>query len=176
MADGIEFRFNLPDFNRQLKALSQDMEQKVIRAATAAAARTFYKRALQFVPILKTPRKDRSPGILKRALYVFRSRDRSGGREHYVVGVRGRAKSRGTVDAFYWRWVEQGHLARGKGTGLRGGKRSKNLQRQRLAISGAKRVQAHPYLKPAFETGKDEALKVFYSTIEKRLAKANQKR
>lgn len=175
MADGISFVFDLPNFNAALDALSLDMEQKVMRAATRAATTVFLTRAQQYVHVLKSPRKNRIQGLLKRLLYVTRSRDRSAGREHYVLAVKSSGKGTALGKAFYWRWVEEGHLARGRGTGLRGGKRSKAAQRAQLAASGAKRVKAYPYLKTAFDTGKNEALDVFYSTVEKRLAKANAK-
>lgn len=177
MPDGVEIKFDLPPFKAALDALGDDMERKIVRAATRDAANVFLAKAIAFAPVLKSPRKNRFIGQLKRALYIFRSKDSTRGREHFVVGVHQGGKSkRGTVDAFYWRFVERGHLKRGRGQALRGGKRSRALQRNRLRASGSPFVPAIPFLAPAFATGKEAALKAFTDQIQAGLDKANRRK
>lgn len=182
MADGIKITTNLPAFKQQLRELGADMERKVIRNAVGAAARVFQKHVLR---ILARPRKSpikrgTPPGTLRRAIYIKRARDVTRGREHYFVGVRQgkreQGRKSGSRDAFYWRMVELGHLARRPGGGIRGGKRSAALQRARLNAAGAKRVQAYPFLQPAFQAGQNEALEKFNERVQARIDKENAKR
>lgn len=181
MADGITVKTNLPDFKRQLRAFGLDMERKVFRAGVAASAQVFRKRVEEVAPV--------RTGRLKRAIYVRRSRDSTTGREHYFVGVRqgkaarnrnvrhkGKVVGTGNLDAFYWRFVELGHLVRRRGSGVRGGRRSQALQRARLSALGARRVPARPFLAPAFQRGKDEALQAFTVRVQQRIDKENAKR
>lgn len=179
MADGVEVRTNLPDFKKQLEAFGLDMQRKVFRSGVAAAATVFRKIVVQLAPVLRTPHSKRTRGLLKKAIYVKRARDSKNGLEHYFVGVRQgkRAQQRkgGNVDAFYWRVVETGHLVRRRGQRLRGGRRSVALQRARLNASGAPRVRPYPYLAPAFQRGKDQALQAFNTRVQARINKENAK-
>lgn len=177
MADGFFLSTNLPDFKAQLREFGFDMERKVFRSGVAAAANVFKAKAVQLAPTLRVPRKDRTAGLLKKAIYIKRSKDSRNGLEHYFVGVRqGRAarqRKGGSLDAFYWRWVEQGHIARGPGQALRGGRRSKAIQRSRYSGS---RVPAYPFLAPAFQRAQQQALQAFNDRVQKRIDKENSKR
>ena len=181
MAENVRIVTNLPDFKAQLRTLGLDFERRVFRAGTNAAAQVFKKLAIQHAPVLKEPRKDRVPGLLRRAIYVKRSRARTAGREHYFVGVRqgksARRRRGGNLDAFYWRFLEdpRGHLARGPGQRLRGGRRRVALERERLRAR-AKRVKPYPFLAPAFQQGQDAALRAFNDRVQKRIDAENRKR
>jgi hypothetical protein len=170
---------NLPDFKRQMRELGQDFERKVFRAGTSAAATVFRKLAVNEAPVLKRPKKGAVAGLLRRAVYVKRARAPSG-TEHYFVGVRqgksARARKGGSLDAYYWRWVHEGHLARGPGSKIKGGRRRSSLERRRLNASGAKRVPGNPFLARAFARGKDAALNAFTERVTKRIALENRKR
>lgn len=172
MADGVTVKTNLPDFKKQMQDFGYDMERKIFRAGVSAAAVVFRKIATPLAPV--------RTGTLRRAIYIKRARDSRNGLEHYVVGVRQGQKAQqrkgGSLDAFYWRFVEQGHLVRRRGQKIRGGRRSAALQRSRLAASGARRVEARPFLEPAFQRGKDQALRAFTDRVEARIAKENAKR
>lgn len=182
MADGIRIVTNLPEFKRQVEAFSFDMQRKIFRNAVGAAARVFQRHVKTILarPRKSKPRKGTPPGTLQRAIYIKRARDSKGGLEHYFVGVRQGRKEQGrkggSRDAFYWRMVELGHLIRGRGQALRGGDRLKRLQRSRLAASGASRVQAYPFLQPAFQRGQTEALQKFNEIVQARIDKENAKR
>ena len=90
----------------------------------------------------------------------------------YRIGVRqGRGEQKRNRDAYYWAWVEQGHIARGPGGALKGGVRSKSLQRRRLRAGGGKVVPPHPFFKPAFESAGSRALQVFNERLTRAIAK-----
>lgn len=180
MADGVTVKTNLPDFKRQIQAFGFDMQRRVFRSGVAAAAGVFKKLTVQLAPVLRTRHSKRVPGLLKRAIYTKRARDSRNGLVHYFVGVRqGKQAQRrkgGSLDAFYWRPLELGHLVRARGQKLRGGARSRSLQRSRLNAAGAQRVPPHPFLAPAFQRGKDQALQAFTVRVQARIDKENAKR
>lgn len=177
----VEIRVDLPAFKRQLDAIGAE-QQKIVQAATRKAALTFRPSVVRNAPVLKrADRRKNNPrvaGTLARAIYLKRARDSKNGLEHYFIGVRQGKKAAkakgGSRDAFYWRFLEGGWVARGPGKKIRGGTRRRALERSRLIASGAKEYR-YPFLKPAFDANKDKALNVFYATIAEGIAKANQK-
>lgn len=180
MTDGVTIRTNLPDFKRQLQAFGYDMQRRIFRSGVAAAAAVFKRAVVQRAPVLRTKHTKRVAGLLKRSIYTKRARDSKNGLEHYFVGVRQgkRAQQRkgGSLDAFYWRVVELGHLIRRRRQALRGGRRSVALQRARLNASGAPRVRPYPYLAPAYQAVKGQALQAFNVRVQARIDKENAKR
>jgi HK97 gp10 family phage protein len=182
MADGVVIRTNMPDFLRQTRELGYDLERKVFRSGVAAATTVFRKAVLTVLdrPRRSAIRKGETPGTLRRAIYVKRARDSRLGLEHYFVGVRQGKKQRsrkgGNADAFYWKFVELGHLIRPRGGAIRGGRNSQRLQRERARASGAGRVPPYPFMKPAFEQGQKQALDKFEERVQQRIDKENAKR
>jgi HK97 gp10 family phage protein len=88
--------------------------------------------------------------LAQKAIYVTRSRSDSGpGKETYLVGVRqGRREQQKDRDAFYWKFVE----------------------------FGTKFVHARPFLRPAFENKKVEAVARMTEKLKKALERlANKK-
>lgn len=176
MADGVTVKFaGLPEFKSRLQALGYDMERRVIRSGALAAGSVFKKGAASKAPILKVPTRRRITGALKKGIYAGRSRTKSKpGLEVVVVGVRAGGKlSKSSRDPYYWRWVEDGHLARGPGQKIKGGKRRAALERSRLKASGAKFVPGFHFLRGAFAQNQASALRAFSSRIEARIQKAN---
>ncbi len=171
----VEVRSNLPELKRHLDRIGREMSSKVVRAATAAAARIFRKYAQQFAPVLKpqNARKDRVAGQLKRNLFIRRSRDSTSGREHYFIGFRrGKAAGKKGRDAFYGLFLEGGWTPRGPGKRLRGGRRTKALAR----ATGAGKKAEYPFLAPAFTRGKTEALNRFFFIADRRIQKISQEK
>jgi HK97 gp10 family phage protein len=173
----IEVRTNLPDFTRQIIAFGRDFERKTVRSATAAAAGVFKKLAIAKAPV--------DSGLLKRAMYRKRSRRSTRGAEQYFVGFRqGKAQQNakvykgftGNLDAYHGRFLEYGWVPRGPGKKLRGGRRSVALQRERALAAGAAKITKYRFMHPAFERGRDEALRVFFARIEQRIDRENRKR
>lgn len=167
---------NLPDFKRQLVVFGQDFERRTVRSATLAAANVFKKLVIAEAPLLKKPDRRRVAGTLKKSVYVTRSKRSTRGAERYVVGFRrGKKFAKTGRDAFYGRWLELGWTPRGPGQKLRGGVRSRALQRSRNTAGGATKHQ-FPFINPGFRRGKSAALAAFIRRIETRLAKESRKR
>lgn len=180
MANGIDAKLvGLPVFSARLRALGRD-QKKIVRAGALAAGTVFKKAAQANAPVLKKPdtrkRNPRVPGTLRKSIYAGRSRSRSKpGVEVVVVAARagGKAAKSGKA-AFYWRFVEEGHLARGPGKKIRGGTRRAQLERSRAKASGAKFVPGVEYLKRAFNSKQDAAIRAFNTRIEARIKRANR--
>lgn len=170
---GATVTVNIPDFRRQLKEVSNRVERSVTTRAVRAAGIVFRTEARQIAPVLSPTSRNRQrvAGALVRAIFVGRSRFQKRGEVRFFVGVRASRKNRGTInDPFYWRFLEAGWMPRGRGKALRGGNRSKALQRQRAAAGGARRV-AYPFLQPAFDRSKGRALQAFIGKMEEGFAK-----
>lgn len=176
MNSGVNVTTNLPEFKAQLRAIGTDMERRAVRQASAAAASVFRSAVQRNAPVQAPPgRKGHVVGTLRRAIYA-RKLKAERGTVIYRIGVRqGRGEQKRNRDAYYWAWVEQGHIARGPGGALKGGVRSKSLQRLRLRAGGGKVVPPHPFFKPAFESAGSRALQVFNERLTRAIAKYSQK-
>lgn len=180
MSNSITLRMTgLPEFSSRLRALGGDMERKIVRAGALAAGVVFRNAARRNAPSLKagTTRKDRIPGALKKAIYATRSKSRSrAGLDTIIVSARAGSKTgkKSVATAFYWRWVEEGHLTRGPGGKLKGGKRSRALQLDRLKRAGGKFVPGVAFLSRAYQSHQDQAITAFNSRVEARIAKAQK--
>lgn len=169
--------YGIPEFSARLRALSADMQRKVVRAGALAAATDFRNAAKANAPQSRVSRgRGHTPGQLKRAIVAGRAKNRSKpGIEAYTVVVRaGKARRKNQSSAFYWRWVEAGHLVRGPGKKLQGGDKSRALQRQRLQASGAKYVPPNAFLLRAFRARQGQAVAAFNKRIEVRIQKATR--
>lgn len=162
---------NIADFRRQLAEVEKRTRLRVTRNAVRAAASVFRRFARDKAPVLKTVAKNRVPGALKRNIDIRRGRSRDSGVIGLNVGVRVGKSTKGRGVPFYWRWLEGGWIPRGRGQALRGGNRSKALQRRRLLTGGAKRRQ-YPFLAPAFTAGQGGAVQAFNDRMEREFAPA----
>lgn len=171
----LNVKHNLPDFKAQLKRFGVDFERRTVRSATLAAANVFKKLVIAEAPVLKKPDRRRVAGTLKKSIYVVRSKKSTRGAERYVVGFRkGRKAAKTGRDAFYGRFLELGWIPRGPGAKLRGGVRSRKLQRSRNLAGGATKRQ-FPFIQPGFQRGKSAALNAFTKRIATRIAKESRK-
>lgn len=167
---------NLPEFKAQMDALKDDLSNKTLRAATNAAAQV-YGKAVRLSIAAKTTERT---GVLSRSVFVARTRRGVGrGVARYYVSIRGgkiaRTVKRGRMaglrlDAFYWKWVEAGHTKRQASGPIRGGRRSKALQRSRLRASGGY-VPGRWFVRDAFPGATARALDVFYRRMGEGIAK-----
>lgn len=160
-------KVDLPDFRRQLAEVEKRMRMKITRAALRAAGNVFARVARQKAPRLDQATKQRIPGALRRAIYVGRGRT-GRDRERFFVSVRGgkRYAAKGRGDPFYWKFLEAGWIPRGPGGKLKGGNRSKKLQRSRARAAGAREVR-YPFFKPAFDEAGRQALAAFNERMVK---------
>jgi hypothetical protein len=175
---------NLPDFRRQLKELKAQMTP-IASFANRAGANEFRKAVRKFSR-LGGAHPDRRTGRLSAAVVVKRARRVPGGEVMHIVGIRQgksqqrikrRRKSGATevnLDAYYWRFLEQGFYPRKPGTALRGGRRTKALQRDRAKARGEAKI-TRSFLLPAFHAASASVLRVHAAALEKAFADAAKK-
>ena len=143
----------LEQLKKALNQLPIEIQQKALRSAVSASAKVVVDAAIAKAPAGDT-------GNLKKAIYRYRSRSGSGtGRETYLVGVRKGKKAYANTarnrrlnrvgknytvqgEAYYWRFLE----------------------------FGTAKMQAKPFMRPAFEGSKSRILDV----MKERLGKAIQ--
>jgi HK97 gp10 family phage protein len=142
----------LEQLKKALNQLPVEIQQRSLRSAVSAGAKVVVDAAIAKAPT--------DTGSLKKAIYRYRSRSASGtGRETYYVGVRkgkkayadtarnrrlNRVGKKYTVqgEAYYWRFLE----------------------------FGTAKMQARPFLRPAFEGSRTKILDV----MKQRLGKSIQ--
>jgi HK97 gp10 family phage protein len=142
----------LEQLKKALNQLPVEIQQRSLRSAVSAGAKVVVDAAIAKAPT--------DTGSLKKAIYRYRSRSQSGtGRETYYVGVRkgkkayadtarnrrlNRVGKKYTVqgEAYYWRFLE----------------------------FGTAKMQARPFLRPAFEGSRTKILDV----MKQRLGKSIQ--
>lgn len=175
MTDGVKMNVvGIPEFSARLRALSMDMQQKVVRSGAMAAAVVFRNQARANAPTGRNTR-GHSPGNLKKSVVAGRAKTRSKpGEEVYTVVVRAGKKKGNKSTAYYWRWVEAGHLVRTAGQKLKGGDKRRALERQRLKSAGAKFVPPSAFIQRAFQSKQSEAIAAFNKRIEARIQKAQK--
>ena len=158
MAETIKVH-GLPELSQTLMKLPAELEKRVIMGALRAAAQTIRKEAIVRAPVLQIPDPRRRAGTLKKNISVRRVK----GKTAVYVGVFGASRKKIAAfkaagggkgannpdDPYYWRWVEFGAPGR--------------------------RLPAQPFLRPAFEAKKYEALRMFEVYMRKRLAKEARK-
>ena len=176
----IEVKHNLPNFRQELRKIQRQMAT-IAASGTGAGAREFAKAVrVQSVAGGTSPRK--RTGTLRAAVVVKRARRVPRGEVMHIVGVR-QGKSQQNVkrrrggktvsvnlDAYYWRWLESGFYPRRPGQALRGGKRTKALQRARAAARGEQKI-VKPFIAPAFRRSENAALRVFNQRLDQEFAK-----
>ena len=139
----------LKELQEAMNQLPLEIQKRPLRSAVSAGAKVIMDEAIRGAPQGET-------GNLRKAIYRYRSRSQSRtGQETFLVGVRkgkkeyvdsarnrrfGRVGKKYTVEgeAFYWRFVE----------------------------FGTSKMPARPFLRPAFESKKNQAVE----TIRNRLA------
>lgn len=155
-----------------LRDLPESLQGKALQGALTLAAKPIVVDARARVPV--------SSGRLRRAIYAFRDKTSTPTRQSRLISVRtGKRARKSNKDAFYWKWIEFGHRFAGKKTG----------RLQKIAGDGAgygkgyagptKVYPAHPFLRPAFEAKKMQALEIvrteLLTQIEKVAAKSYAK-
>ena len=137
----------LRELGAAMKALGNDIGLKIARAATSAAAQPVKKRAIANIiasPSVRT-------GALKSSVIVKRlGRKESNLTSEHIVTVRGRGKKK------------------------KGGTRQTEAPHGHLVEFGTVHMPAEPFLRPAFESEKGNALQAMQATLRRRIDRANK--
>lgn len=166
----------LKQLGDRMKTLSEDVNKRIARAATAAGAAVIKKAAQDLVPV--------RTGALKKGIVVKRiPKSESGLTSEHIVTVSSRqmkkyaAKSRAAVVELHGPIAPQ--ISNGKTY-----RAKKLLGRKESYVSlgdffyahfveyGTSRMAAKPFMRPAFDQNKGRAVDAIKDRIAKRLAKA----
>lgn len=132
-------------FDRLLEAAGES----TLRATGFAGADVFRQEAILRVPVKE--------GIIKKNIIVKRAEELSDGnlRQVYLVTVRtGKHGKEG--DAYYWKWVENGH----KFVPRKAKKVAWKVHRAAAELEyGTSTKGAKPFMRPSYEAKKDAAIK-----------------
>ena len=137
----------LKELNSALKELPARIAKNVLRGATSAGAAVIRVEAKAKAPVYtgSVAKGHPPPGTLRRAVYQKQIRELSSlVKQTFYVGVRiGKSARKKGVDAFYWKFVE----------------------------FGTSNMAARPFLRPAFEAKKLEAVEAIKKYLTERIPK-----
>lgn len=118
---------------------------------------------------------NKKTGVLFNSIIVKRLEEESSGGTRQVYLVTVRKGSYGGEDAFYWRWVENGHkfVPKNKNVSARTGRTIGWAAHRRAAELeyGTRRTRAYPFMRPAYETKKQEAVNLMTQTLAEQMAR-----
>ena len=184
MSDSMNFDVpNLGQWLAELHALPRLVRQRVAKGTVATGASVIRKEAVLRAPIYtgKVQEGHPPPGTLKRAIYQTRLPEECTEtlevwkvdvrRGRSAVAARGKNAGKRMLDrdAFYAMWVEYGHYTRTPDTSAREHRRLRSGVDLYL---GSRWVPARPYMRPAFETKKGEAMQAMQQYLTERLPEA----
>jgi len=132
---------------------------------------------------------NKKTGILFDNIIVKRLEEESDGGKRQVYLVTVRSGPRGGDSAYYWRWVENGHIfvppnrnispKTGRTVGWKAHRQAaRDAQAERDAVAraaslefGSKRARPFPFMRPAYESKKQEAVNLMTQTLAEQLAR-----
>lgn len=168
MADQVDVT-GLKELRETLLNMPQAIQGKASQGALAKAARPIVAMAKQLAPVGKGsefvgPRRGKQPappGRLKRAIYSFRNRESTKTNESRFIGVRG--------SAWYWRFIEFG-----RGT-IESEKGSLGTPAKGFFGKVVRAIPARPFLRPAFEALKVQAIDIYAKALIPQIEKYARK-
>jgi hypothetical protein len=148
-----------------LQKLQEQCGEQVLRAGGFAGAALIRDQAIRNAPEIT--------GVLKRNLIVKRREEASdGGRvQRYLVAIR-QGKRGKEGDAYYGRWVEQGHKIVGRKA--KGGGTWKAHRALAAREYGSRTVPARPFLRPAWESLKRPMIAVMLARMRDKMLELQQ--
>jgi HK97 gp10 family phage protein len=167
----------LRELRAALMQLPKNVERNVLSRSVGHAAALVREAAKTRAPVWTGPvsKGHPPPGTLKRAIITKNVSSRAY-KSQWIVTVRtgkkqqfsgnwmkGGQKNR---DAYYWRWVEFGHRVGNRSTGTlsQAGNRKRSTRRNVHEIGF---VAPHPFMRPAWESTKNAALRTIIDDIAK---------
>lgn len=124
---------NLTEIRRDLERLESDLQKKALRSGVRSISTAVKNEAVKRSPA------DTSKLRRNITARFWRARDKK--QQSYAIRVRTRGKRDDENNAFYWRFVDEGHAVRGSGSRTRP---------QRAAFSG-KRVPGEEFFSATFD-------------------------
>ncbi len=163
----------LKELSQALQTLPQNLVRNVLRGTVNAGASLVRDQARINAPVMeKALPGHQPPGTLKRSIVTTYVKERSNAQQvTYYVAVRQGKRYRGkgvkhnlSQDAFYATWVEFGHYyVAPKPKGI-----TWKVHRQTY-LSSDQYVPPHPFMRPAFESKKEQAVYAMGSYLANRL-------
>jgi HK97 gp10 family phage protein len=141
------------------RKLPDHIQTKALHPALTKAAQPIVRQARQNAPV-KT-------GRLRKAIYSFRDRASTKVKAIRLISVRS-GRKHGDKDAYYWKWLEFG---RAEVTS----KRNMGTPEKGFFGKKVKALPAQPFLRPAFEAKKFEALNRFKESMGPEIDKAAER-
>lgn len=167
--DGVTFELKgVDEAIATLNALDADLRRKVVYGALRDAGKPIAAVAKSLARVLQLPTSRRTPGTMRRAIGVFKSKryKAANGQLGVYISVRAsraqRRRSPVSGDPFYYRFIEAGHKSRPSNS---------NTSKRRAAVG---MVKAYPFLGPAFRQQGEQALRIFEARIIERIELANR--
>lgn len=157
----------LDALQRRLAEVSERVAKNAQRAAVRAGAAVIREEAKQVAPLWHgdVAKGHPPPGTLKRSIILKHIPEQSSAwQQVFYVTVRSGKKYRNqgrkgnlSQDAYYWKWVEQGHYTRApQSAGAT--VRARRAAVQSGQVAGAHFVLPTPFMRPAFEAKKMAAV------------------
>lgn len=145
------------------------IDEATLRAVGFAGADLFRDQAKQ------NALSNKKTGMLFDSIIVKRVEEESDGGKVQVYLVTVRSGGAGRNGAYYWRWVENGHrfVPKNKNISQRTGRKIGWAAHRRAAELeyGNARVRAYPYMRPAYESRKHDAVDLMTRTLAEQLAR-----
>lgn len=179
MSDGasLEFGSSLNEMLKEFVRLPELFQKRLMKGAVATGASVIRVDAVARAPSWTGPVAQGHPpaGTLKKAIYQTRlvaectttlevwKVDVRRGRQARAVK---RGKATANLDAYYASWVEFGHYTRApKGS-------AKAVSTGASFVAGSYYVMPHPYMRPAFEAKKNEAVQAMQNYLNENIPAA----
>lgn len=168
----------LAELNATLRALPEALRARALKGMCATGAAVIKDEAKRRAPVWTGSVQEGHPppGTLKRAIYQTRLvQECTSTREVWMVNVRKgkqfRAVGKGAInlDAYYASWVEYGHYTRAP---MSAGTTPAKRMAAHLtgSVTSVRLIPAHPYMRPAFETKKQDAVRAMGTYLAYSLA------
>lgn len=162
------------DFREGFQKLADAIGEAALRSAGYAGAAVLQAEMITRVPV--------RTGVIEKNIIVKRATDECDGnnKQVYLATVRTGAQNV-AGDAYYWRWVEDGHKfvrrRKGKGKGVRVNRKTgkESINAARLASEmeyGTAKIGARPFMRPAWEARKNDALEAVREKLREKISEA----
>jgi HK97 gp10 family phage protein len=180
VSDSIGIKFDgLDRMLAEFRSLPNDMRERVMKGAVATGASVIRKEAIRLAPEWTgdVSKGHPPPGTLKKAIYQTRMVEQcTQTNEVWIVDVRTgkraqnvkRGKGFVNLDAYYATWVEYGHHVRVPKAQKKAWKAGTAL------VSGAFSVAPQPFMRPAFDSKKNEAVQAMANYLAQNISAAIQ--